>query len=63
MVIEEVVSYMRKIERRYPGIEVYFENQLREENRGNFPEIDLGYITTLDLDEELNPAAVNIPVT
>ena len=63
MKIEEVVSYMRKLERRYPGVEVFFQNNDPQEDRGKFAEMDLSCITTLDLDRELNPECVNVPIT
>lgn len=60
--IEEVVSYMRKIQSRYPGVEVFFENRQAVDERTTFTELSTGYVTTLDLDDNLDPAAVNVPV-
>ncbi|MCK4822066.1 hypothetical protein KA005_40260 [bacterium] len=58
--IEEVVSYMRKIQRRYPGIQVYFHNT--KSDKRTFTELATSYTTTLDLDDAFEPVAVNVPV-
>lgn len=59
--IEEVLSYMRRLKRRFPGIKVYFEN-CAEEKGGTYLKFRPEFITTLDLDDNLNIASVNVPI-
>ena len=60
--IEQVISYMRRIQRKYPGVEVYYYNHTPEDDRGDVSELSTNYITTLDLDKNMDIVAVNVPV-
>ena len=61
MKIEEVVSCLRKIQRRYPGIDIYFEDKKPSGDKA-FLEWQPDYIITLDLGDDFEIASVNIPV-
>jgi len=62
MNIKEVAKHINRIKRKYPEVKVYFQRHSLEEVGENFYQINLEYITTIDLDSNLDPVSINIPI-